>query len=235
METGYCKQDDSIFPQLLKDIKKPPEGLFYLGDINIVNEMQCLAIVGSRSASENGLQVAYELGKIAAENGFVVVNGLAIGCDTEALLGALSVNGKCAAVLPGGLDEIYPKSNKSLSQENIRAGGCLISEYDYGVRPQKNFFIDRDRLQNGLSQGVVVVETGEKGGTMHTIDFAASQGRRLGCYYSKIQKMLSGNQMIIDNHIGVPIENKNDMVDFIAGLKNQKIEHYEQLSLNVSI
>lgn len=233
MEIFYCKQDDSIFPQLLKDIKNSPKGLYYCGDISILNKIPCLAIVGSRAASANGRKIAFEFGRMAAEKGFVVVNGLAVGCDTHALMGALSINGKCATVMPGGLDAVYPRSNIDLSQEILHKGGCLISEYGVGVRPQKHTFVNRDRLQSGLSQGVVVIETTQKGGTMHTVDFAEAQGRRLACYYSKISQMESGNRIIIDNYDGVPVENEDDMERFLKELKSHKTEHYEQLTLDI--
>ena len=189
-----CSRDDEIFPLLLREIKKCPDLLYYSGNIGIVNDMPCVAIIGSREASEEALEKAFSYGRLAAEEGFVVVNGLAVGCDTRALQGALSMDGKCVAVLPCGLDEIYPKSNEGLAREIIEKGGCLISEYPAGTKPDMNYFIQRDRLQSGMCAGVVVVETGEQGGTMHTVKFARAQNRRLACYYSKLTGNAAGEK-----------------------------------------
>ena len=231
MDILSCGQEEKLFPELLKDINKSPEKLFYKGEIGVVNEMPCVAIIGSREASAKGLEMAFAFGRAAAESGFVVVNGLALGCDAQAFRGALSVGGRCAALLPGGLDEIYPKSNAGLAEEILEKGGCLISEYRNGVRPQKYSFVERDRLQSGISLGVVVIETADKGGTMHTVKFAERQGRRLACYYSRIIQMASGNQTIVNKGIGVPLENEKSLTDFLFEIRDVKVERYEQLTL----
>ena len=106
--------------------------------------------------------MAYNAGSIIGKNGFNLVNGLALGCDAEALKGALAAGGKCAVVLPCGINEIYPKSNQWIAEEVLKQGGCLISEYPEGTRPEKYRFVQRDRLQSGMSQGVLVVEAMEK-------------------------------------------------------------------------
>ena len=86
------------------------------------------------------------------------MNGLALGCDTEALRGALDNGGRCIVLLPCGLDNIQPKSNRSLADRIVQNGGCLISEYDIGTPLNKYQYVKRDRLQSGICQGVLVVE-----------------------------------------------------------------------------
>lgn len=88
-------------------------------------------------------------------------------------------------VLPCGINEIYPKSNQWIAEEVLKQGGCLISEYPEGTRPEKYRFVQRDRLQSGMSQGVLVVEAMEKSGTMHTAEYAKKQNRRLALLLSR--------------------------------------------------
>lgn len=226
-----CLPGDQDYPKGLMTITKYPEELFYKGNIDIINGSTCVAIVGSREVSDVGIKKAYEYGQIAAEKGFVVVNGLAIGCDTHAIRGALSVGGKCVAVLPCGLDYIYPKTNERLACEVVKAGGCIISEYEEGIKPTKYSFVHRDRLQSGISAGVVVVETEIKGGTMHTVDFARKQNRRLACYYSKASQMKSGNKEIAKRGVVDLVEDKESFVDFLMKIKEVTFVKYDQLAL----
>ena len=148
-----CEKNDLCYPKELKKIKDSPPILYYKGDIGILNQQKNIAVIGSRKISENGIILAYNAGKIIGKNGFNVVNGLALGCDAEALKGALAAGGKCAVVLPCGTNEIYPKSNQWIAEEVLKQGGCLISEYPEGTRPEKYRFVQRDRLQSGMSQG----------------------------------------------------------------------------------
>ncbi|MCR5790819.1 MAG: DNA-protecting protein DprA, partial [Lachnospiraceae bacterium] len=84
-----------------------------------------------------------------------------VGCDTAALRGALSKEGRCVAVLPCGLDMVVPSVNEELAEEILDKGGCLISEYEAGTETEKYRFVQRDRLQSGLSEAVLVVHAGE--------------------------------------------------------------------------
>lgn len=228
-----CYSDDSLYPEELRSIKNAPSVIYYNGELSIINDLPCVAIVGAREASHRALQFAYKLGKMAAECGFAVVNGLAIGCDTEALRGALSVNGKCVAVMPCGVDCIYPKINRSLADSIISSGGCVISEYPDGVRPQKQYFIKRDRIQSGLSQGVIVVEAKEHSGTMHTVKFAQKQNKRLAAYYSKLLEVHSGNRMIVENNEGCPIDDDKSIHDFLLSVRRDRNETGRQLVLEL--
>ena len=151
-----------------------------------MNQSKGVAVIGTRKVSAHGRETAYKIGQMAAQMHLIVINGLALGCDTASLEGAVSTNGKCAVILPCGLDQIYPKSNQTLAEKILKNGGCILSEYEQGVSPQKNYFIERDRIQSGLSDGVIIVESDATGGTMHTADYAIKQYRRLACYYSNL-------------------------------------------------
>ena len=144
--------------------------------------------------------MAYNAGSIIGKNGFNLVNGLALGCDAEALKGALAAGGKCAVVLPCGINEIYPKSNQWIAEEVLKQGGCLISEYPEGTRPEKYRFVQRDRLQSGMSQGVLVVEAMEKVVLCILQSMQKNRIARLACYYHGLLKYSTGNN-VLENYI----------------------------------
>lgn len=149
---------DKNYPKLLKQIKDPPEVLYYRGEI--LPDENCFAIVGTRRCSPYGKQVALEIAGDLAEAGLTIVSGLAPGIDTFAHLAALEAGKKTIAILGTGLDEksIYPKSNLKLTKKIVESGGCLISEYPLGTPGSKFTFPNRNRIISALSLGVLVVE-----------------------------------------------------------------------------
>ena len=106
---------------------------------------------------------------------------LQCGIDTYAHLGTLrkESRGKTIAVLGSGIDETYPKENINLAKQIIKSGGCIVSEYKLGSKPEKLNFPQRNRIISGLSKGVVIVEANEKSGSLITADFALEQGREV--------------------------------------------------------
>ena len=158
-----------------------------------------------------------------------VVNGLALGCDTEALKGTIAGGGRCIGILPAGLDDILPKSNQKLADEIVMKDGCLISEYPVGTPVKKYQYVRRDRLQSGLSDGVLIVEAEEQSGTMHTVEFAQNQYKRLACYYHKLVELSSGNRKLEEAGQISVIEDKKRLEEFVETV--MKEQTYEQLTL----
>ena len=227
-EIVSCTIDDKIYPTALKNIRKAPKKLYYRGAFDILNRYKNVAIIGTRNASETGLRFSFESGKRAGEKGLTLVNGLALGCDTEAIRGALSVGGRCVAIMPCGLDEIYPKSNRELAEQILENGGCLVSEYPVRTAPERFRFVERDRLQSGVSQGILVIEADEKSGTMHTANYAMDQGRRLACYYHALMDLCSGNRYLGDSGKARVLKEKKDLDAFFDAILAE--ETYEQIS-----
>ncbi|MEA2045512.1 MAG: DNA-processing protein DprA [Euryarchaeota archaeon] len=166
------------YPKGLLQISDPPVLLHVLGNIDAINK-DCIAIVGTREPTEYGIVAAKKLGTLFAERGYVVVSGLADGIDAAAHRGALEVNGLTIAVLAHGLDTVYPIKNKELADAILKNNGALVSEYSWGTKANRSYFVARDRIQSGLSLGVFVVETSIKGGTMHTVKSCKEQKRAL--------------------------------------------------------
>lgn len=168
-------QDES-YPPLLREIPNPPLALFVKGALRVFS--RCVAIAGTRSPSAHGHRMARECGKALAENGYIVVSGLARGIDTEAHLGALEGRGKTVAVLAGDVENIYPPENERLAKDIIR-DGAIVSETPPNVSIDKLRFVRRNRITSGMSTCLVVIESPGRGGTSTQVDHALAQGRRV--------------------------------------------------------
>jgi DNA processing protein len=176
-------------------LKHPPKDLYYKGDITLIDNRRNIAVIGSRHISEKGIPLAFNTGRTLAQMGITVVNGLALGCDTYALKGALSVGGKCIAVLPCAIDQIVPKSNYRLARAILENRGLLISEYPTGTKLEKYMYVERDCLQSTVSDGIIVIEATSQSGTMHTVRAAKRQGKPIACW--KSAEIASDNQFYI--------------------------------------
>ena len=171
---GYVGYYDDDFPEVLRHTineegkLEPPLILWYRGDFSI-SQLPGLAVIGTREATPEGVAGGEYLSGQFAQRGFNIVSGLAIGCDTCGHKGALKVGGKTTAILANGLDHgsIYPPENQELAEEIVSKGGLLLSEYRIGTTVNRYNLVARDRLQAGLSLATLVVQTGERGGTMH--------------------------------------------------------------------
>lgn len=218
---------DDGFPPKLKAIDDPPVLIFIKGNKECLFKEKSVAIIGTRKPTEHGEKVAEKLGRIFTQRGYTVVSGLAIGCDTFAHLGCVKEGGSAIAVLPCGLDKIYPASNRNLAENILKEKGCLISEYYIGQKPYKNFYVDRDRLQSALSKAVIVVETDVVGGTMHTVKFALQQKKVLVCYQHPEKyltyKQTQGNMKLIDEGKALPIKDKQDIEKLIQIIDKKDI------------
>ena len=158
----------------LDSIPDPPPVLWARGDAGPC--AHAVAIVGSRFATHQGLEVGARLGQGLAGAGFDVVSGLARGVDAAAHRGALRAGGRTVAVLGSGVDVVYPPEHASLA-EAVAASGALLSEFAPGVPPRGWHFPRRNRIISGLSLGVVIVEAAQRSGSLITARCALEQGR----------------------------------------------------------
>jgi DNA processing protein len=166
---------DEEYPKPLLEIHDPPLALTVWGSLQS-KDRQSIAVVGTRHPTHYGREVAERMGYQLAQAGFGVVSGLALGIDTLAHEGALKAKGRTLAVIGGGLDAIYPPSNRELARR-ISEQGAVLSEYAFGRQPDKTTFPVRNRIVSGLSMGVLVVEAGRQSGALITARQAAEQGR----------------------------------------------------------
>ncbi len=167
--------DDPAYPSLLKQIADPPFVLYVRGEL-LPRDEWAVAVVGTRSASMYGKEVARKLSGGMASAGVTIVSGLALGIDTQAHRAAIETGGRTVAVLGSGVDVIYPPRNRKLAEEIIEHG-AVISEFPVGTRPESGNFPRRNRIISGLSLGTLMVEGAVRSGARITIDYALSQGR----------------------------------------------------------
>lgn len=167
---------DESYPVRLRSIEDPPVLLYYKGNLPQWQAQPIIGVVGTRKASAYGLQTAHLLASQIAACGGLVVSGMAVGIDAMSMEGALDAGKSTVGVLGGGVDVVYPATNRSLYRRT-EANGCLLSEYPPGSRPLPYNFLQRNRIISGLSDGVLVVEAPEKSGALNTARHAFSQGR----------------------------------------------------------
>ncbi len=168
--------DDDCYPARLRNISNPPCVLYVRGDKNIINTTVSIGMVGTRDASDYGLNVARELSRSLAKAGVVIVSGGALGVDSASHEGAILAGGKTVAVLGCGLGSNYLQAN-SVLRDDIAENGAVISEFLPFAEPTRTTFPVRNRIISGMTLGTVVVEAGERSGSLITARLALEQGR----------------------------------------------------------
>lgn len=184
---GIISFEDKNYPKQLREIKNSPKNIYYKG--KTIWNQPCLAVIGSRDYSiQNKTIVSKIINGLPQQ--VVIVSGLARGIDSLAHSAALKSDKGTIAVLPCGIERIYPKENENMAKKIIEKQGMVISEYPSKTKPTKFSFIQRDRITAGLSCAVLVIEARMKSGTMHTVNFAKEQGKTIyavpgseGCDY----------------------------------------------------
>lgn len=200
------------YPPLLAELHDPPGQLYLRGGGSPgILALPAVAIVGARSCSAYGAQVAREVARQLAGAGVVVVSGLARGIDGEAHRGALEGGGPTVAVLGCGIDRDYPRSNADLAR-SIAAEGLIVSEYPPGVEPAPWRFPARNRIVAGLSLATVVVEARERSGALITADFALDLGRDVFAVPGEITSALSAGTNDLLRQGAIPLLTADDVL-----------------------
>jgi DNA processing protein len=169
---AFCEPD---YPSALAAVDDAPPLIAVQGNRHLLQRL-AVAMVGARNASANGRRLAEDFARDIAEEGYLVVSGLARGIDAAAHRGALG--GGTAAVVAGGIDVVYPRGNESLQAE-IREQGVIVAELPPGTQPQARHFPRRNRIISGIALGVVVVEAAPRSGSLITARLAMEQGREV--------------------------------------------------------
>ena len=213
MKYNYFTIEDDIYPQCLKEISNPPLKLYYKGNLDLLKEERLIAVVGTRNPSSYGkLCCEYMVKKMTSAN-ITIVSGFAKGIDSIAHKTSLLTGGKTIAVIASGLDIIYPASNLSLYRE-IEEKGLILSEYEAGVKPFKFNFPQRNRIIAGLSKGIIVVESKDRGGSLITADLALEFNRDVyavpGDVFSEYSK---GCNNLIRDSKAKSLSNINELLD----------------------
>lgn len=218
---------DPDYPKYLRNIDNAPQILYLRGSRSILRDLPGVSVVGTREVTNNGAKIAGRISEYLASNGWVIVSGLARGVDAIAHQACLNVNGKTIAVLANGLDEPQPKQNAALGYKILESGGAWVSEHPIGVKVEKRFFVQRNRIQLGLSAGSVIIEAGLKSGTMTQAEFCIKQKRPL---FAVVPETLEnplglfseGTTHMVATMGGIPLRNKNDYTNMMAKLNLQR-------------
>ena len=180
---------DAAYPSSLLNIPDPPLLLYVKGRLDLLAG-PCLAVVGSRNASAQGMANAERFSQALSEAGLCIVSGLALGIDAAAHRGGLRGAGSSIAVIGTGPDIVYPRRNRGLAHQ-LAEQGCILSEYPLGLSALPGNFPRRNRLISGLSRGVLVVEAAARSGSLITAHEANEQGRDVFAIPGSIHSALS--------------------------------------------
>lgn len=202
------------YPKNLMDIKESPYVIFVKGNLPSNVELEkSFAVVGTRKPSKEGIDFARDMGQYLSKNNVYNISGLALGIDTEGHNISLQ---KTGAILGQGLDlKIYPRENVKLAEMILENNGFLLSELIPQTEISLFSLIKRDRLQSALTSGIIIAETGIKGGTVNTFKYAREQKKKI--FISDI------NKEFIEKYKKDLIVIKNSL-DFEKKLKNNLIQ-----------
>ncbi|MBU2265386.1 DNA-processing protein DprA [Patescibacteria group bacterium] len=212
---GIYTSEENEYPKLLKEIgKDAPKQLYYKGDWSDDVFMNCLAVVGSRQMTTYGKQVVERIvGEVAAA-GITIVSGFMYGVDAASHKTALNVGGKTIAVMPCGIDLIHPEYQQDLYVEILNNKGLIVSEYEGSAQPALWTYPRRNRIVAGLSKATLVIEAGEKSGSLITANFAKKFGRKLFVVPGPITSENSKGIMELIKEGAIPISSARDILDF---------------------
>ena len=226
--------DSEKYPAKLKEIYDPPFILYVIGNLEIREKN--IAVVGARKCTLYGRAVSRNISKLLSEYNIGIISGMARGIDAEAHRGAMDGNGFTCAVLGCGCDIAYPPENKKLMLE-IEKKGAVVSEYPPGTQPISYNFPARNRIISGLSDGVLIIEAGEKSGALITANFALEQGRDVFAVPGSIlSNMSKGTNLLIKdgakpvtdigdilNELGIDVEIMNEKLNMNGLTSREKV------------
>jgi DNA processing protein len=202
---------DAAYPPLLLQTPAPPPVLYVKGELRFLAQPS-LAIVGSRSATPQGIATAESFAHALSRAGLTIVSGLAHGIDSAAHRGGLSGGAGSIAVVGTGLDIVYPARNRELAHQ-IAARGCLLSEFALGTPALAANFPRRNRVISGLSRGCLVVEAAAQSGSLITARLAADQGREVFAIPGSIHSPLSKGCHLLIKQGAKLVETASDMLE----------------------
>jgi len=200
------------YPTVLKKIKNPPKILYYRGRFSQKILQKTLAIVGSRKITGYGQKVIDQFIPSLVAEEVTIISGFMYGVDSEAHINCLKYGGKTIAVFGCGLNYIYPPENKKLYLKILESGGLVLSEYRLETKPQLWTFPQRNRIISGLTTlGVLIIEAGEKSGSLITARLAKEQNKPLWAVPGPITSSVSlgTNNLIKNNQAKMALEANN--------------------------
>ena len=206
------------WPAHLEAIDGPPEELWAVGRLELLQILNRVAIVGTRSPSPYGEDQARRFAAALARAGACIVSGLARGIDQAAHEGALAAGGATIAVLGSGVDRPWPAGPLT---ERVGRLGLLLSEHPPGTEPRRHHFPLRNRLISGLCQAVLVVEAAHASGSLITARWAADQGREVFVVPGRVDHPMSRGTYRLLREGATPVESPEDLLEDLWGMTDR--------------
>lgn len=200
-------EENSLYPPEVKRLKNPPIVLFGRGNPLLLNS-SILGIIGTRKPSKEGEKIAWKLGQNLSQSK-TILSGLAVGIDEMAHKGALKGSKNTIAVLPSSVEGVYPPQNQKLADQIAAEDGLLLSPFGGDSPIQKYYFVYRDELQAALAEALYVIETGIRGGTLHTVQYGKKYNKKIFIYpWKEVRIENLGNfKLLEDSYMKVfPLE-----------------------------
>lgn len=173
---------DEEYPSLLRSTYDAPYLIYVKGSFHS-DHLKSVAVIGTREPTVHGSVITERITGFFVESGWSIVSGLALGCDGIAHRQAIASQGHTVAVLAHGLQTVSPSAHKQLAEDILNSGGALVTEYGFGASALPSNFVKRDRIQAGLAQGVIMVQSDIKGGSLHASRASLQYKRWLGVPY----------------------------------------------------
>lgn len=225
---------DEKYPRTLKATKNPPLFVFHKGSLLDFDE--CIAVAGTRDASSYGRAMARKISKTLASKGYTIVSGLARGIDEWAHVGALEAQGGRTVAVLAWMNPVYPSEHSRLAEDISKRGAIiserLVSPKDRSV-PSK--FVQRNYITSGISRCVIAVESGKEGGTVHQVQIALHQGKKVFVLKPKGNKgrAIDGFRLFV-NMGATPVRSTKDLLERIGEDlpgREKKLDSFAQYSI----
>lgn len=219
------------YPKRLRNCYDPPTLLYYKGEADL-NAARMISVIGTRNNTDYGKMLTEQLVQDLAPYGATVVSGLAFGIDALAHRLALVHQLPTIGVMAHGLDHIYPPQHKTLARQMVKEGGGLLTEFCSTEAPDKHHFPIRNRIVAGISDAVVVIESGTKGGSMVTAELANGYHKDVYCYPGKVTDPKSaGCLRLVKQQKAQLISSGKELVEALGWNQKEATPLYQQARL----
>ena len=230
---NIIESNNPEYPPLLKEIDRPPQKLYYKGNWNTALFENCLAVVGSRRMTSYGRQITGKLVSEIAAAGITIVSGFMYGIDAASHKAALEAGGRTIAVMPCGIDIIHPEYQEDLYKEILENNGLIISEFEGDFPPALWTYPRRNRIVAGLSYATMVVEAGQKSGSLITAGFAKKYKRKLFAVPGPLTSVLSRGTLQLIKEGADTVTGAQDVLAVYKGINhNSSKENLRFSNLN---